>query len=78
MNRPTHILPPRVTRARERLERAVAAMEAVIEDRIADSGADESDIDVVRAENRALREATETVSMRLDAAIDRLRAVLDE
>ena len=53
-------------------------MEAVIEDRIAVSGAAESDIDAMRAENRALREATETVSVRLDAAIDRLRAVLDE
>lgn len=67
-----------MTEARARLERAVASVEAVVSARLAAGGGSEADRDALRAENEALREATANVSARLDMAIDRLRAVLEE
>ena len=70
-----------VARARGRLEHAVAQVEAALDERLKAAGENENalarELEAARQENAALRHANETVSRRLDGAIDRLRAVLE-
>ena len=73
--------PMPVERARERLEKAVARAEAALEGfvpAVADDGALAGELAAERSENAQLREINETVSRRLDAAIDRLKTVLGD
>jgi hypothetical protein len=77
--------PSRIDRARERLERAVAAVETAAESRL--SARDDVSQDLLAAklaltesqdENAQVRSATGEVSRRLDGVIERLKAVLEE
>ncbi len=71
--------PTPVERARERLEKAVNRLEVALDERlptVADEGALAGELAAARSENAQLRDINETVSHRLDAAIDRLRTVL--
>jgi len=77
--------PSRIERARERLERAVAAIETAAATRV--SARDDVSEDLLAAklaltesqsENAQVRSATEEVSRRLDGVIERLKAVLEE
>ncbi len=76
--------PSRLERARDRLEKAVAKMEAAVDERQGDldraatppEGANEA-LAEAKSENRALREANDNLSRRLDDAIDRLKSVLE-
>ncbi len=64
--------------ARQRLDRAVARLEASV-DHVAGGDRGVSDaLEAVRVENAALKEAAATAAKRLDAAIDRLRTALDD
>ncbi|MEE9139602.1 MAG: hypothetical protein V3U18_02380 [Alphaproteobacteria bacterium] len=72
-------------RTRQRLEKAVARLEAASRASAAGAGEDEfheklagglvEALQATQADYAALREATDSVSDRLDAAIDRLRGV---
>jgi len=68
--------PTLVARAQKQLDDAVVRLEAALE-----GGADGTNVTAelaaVRSQNAALKEVTEGVSMRLDGAIDRIRAVLE-
>jgi len=74
--------PTRTDRARERLEKAVVRVETALDGRIETSAekntALAAELVAVQSENTALREANETVSHRLDAAIERLKTVLGD
>ena len=78
-------VPSRVERARVRLERAVADIEAAAKARASlRHGAAEDLLGVKQAlaasqvENAALKDATDDVLLRLDDVIGRLRIVLEE
>ncbi|MBL6927543.1 MAG: hypothetical protein ISR44_00095 [Rhodospirillales bacterium] len=77
MNTTSIPTPSRVDKAHDRLETAVAKVEAALNERAPTVAAD-PDIEQTRAQNVTLREANEKVSQRLDAAIDRLKTVLEE
>jgi hypothetical protein len=67
--------------AKMRLESAVERVEQALTTRrspTADGGADASELTEARAEIGQLREKQETVSRRLDAAIGRMKVLLDE
>ena len=68
--------PTVVERAQKQLDEAVVRLEAAVEAR-ADGGQLAAELAAVRNRNAALREVTEGVSVRLDGAIDRIRAVLE-
>ncbi len=68
--------PTLVERAQKQLDEAVARLEAALEAR-ADGSQLDPELAAVRSQNAALKEVTEGVSMRLDGAIDRIRAVLE-
>lgn len=73
--------PTPVTRARERLEKALDELDSTLDSR-AESVTREADtrnseLTAVTDENVRLRKTNATVSKRLDAAIGRLRAVLE-
>ena len=81
MNNTTIPTPSRVDKARDRLENAVARVEAALANRVSSVAADpdpDAEIEQTRAENASLREANVVVSQRLDAVIDRLKTVLEE
>ncbi len=73
--------PTRTQRACERLDQAVDKLDAALEART--RAATEKDgkvsakLSTARAENARLRETNKTVSRRLDAAIGRIKAVLE-
>ena len=73
--------PTPVAKARERLEKALDELVSTLDSRaenaaqVADSRTTE--LTTVTDENARLRKTNETVSKRLDAAIGRLRAVLE-
>lgn len=68
---------PRIERARQRLDQAVQRLEAAFE-----SGGSMNDLQqeiaAMKRENESLRQATKTVSEKLDGTIDRLRTVLEK
>ena len=68
--------PTLVERAQKQLDEAVVRLEAALEAR-ADGSQFAAELAAVRNQNAALREVTEGVSVRLDGAIDRIRAVLE-
>ena len=68
--------PTLVARAQKQLDEAVVRLEAALEGR-ADGSQLTAELAAVRIQNAALREVTEGVSMRVDGAIDRIRAVLE-
>ncbi len=65
-----------VERARKQLDEAVARLEAAVEARADENGL-AADLAAMRNRNAALKDVTDTVSARLDGAINRLRAVLE-
>lgn len=67
----------RLTEAQERLDRAIARLEKAVAGRANGGDALTRALAAVRDENRALREVNDAVGHRLDAAIDRLRQVLE-
>ena len=73
--------PTRTQRACERLQQAADKLDAALEART--RAATEKDgkvsakLSAARSENARLRETNETVSRRLDAAIGRIKAVLE-
>ncbi len=68
--------PTVVERAQKQLDEAVVRLEAALEAR-ADGSQLAAELAAVRSQNAALREVTKGVSVRLDGAIDRIRAVLE-
>lgn len=68
--------PTLVARAQKQLDEAVVRLEAALEAR-ADGNQLTAELAAVRSQSAALKEVTEGVSMRLDGAIDRIRAVLE-
>ena len=68
--------PTLVERAQKQLDEAVVRLEAALEAR-ADGSRLAAELAAARSQNAALREVTEGVSVRLDGAIDRIRAVLE-
>ena len=68
--------PTLVARAQKQLDEAVVRLEAALEAR-ADGSQISAELAAVRIQNAALREVTDGVSMRLNGAIDRIRAVLE-
>ena len=68
--------PTLVARAQKQLDEAVVRLEAALKAR-ADGNQLTAELAAVRSQNAALKEVTEGVSMRLDGAIDRIRAVLE-
>lgn len=77
MNNPTPPTPSRVSKARNRLENAVATVEAALDER-ASAPAIDLQVEQTLVENEGLREANAKVSQRLDTVIDRLKSVLEE
>ena len=73
---------PGVEQAAERLSAAVARLEQAIEARQQSSNGEAEALRAALSESQvqtaALKEATETVSGRLDAAIERLKGVLED
>jgi small-conductance mechanosensitive channel len=67
-----------VQQARDRLARAVAALEDAAESVDARSRRQQRELDEARAEAEALRASQNALSARLDAAIERLRVILGE
>ncbi len=65
-----------VERARKQLDEAVVRLEAAVEARADENGL-AADLAATRSRNAALKDVTDTVSARLDGAINRLRAVLE-
>ncbi|HYC05455.1 MAG TPA: hypothetical protein VED40_19345 [Azospirillaceae bacterium] len=72
----------RLNQALSRLDHAIGRLDAAIAARLARPGADRGELERALAEARAgetaARQAVDAVSTRLDGAIDRLRAVLEE
>lgn len=67
--------------AQEQMEKAITRLEAAVKSRGGNGSADPDIHDALtsaRADYENLRSVTDTVSNRLDAAINRLRATLDE
>lgn len=65
-------------RAQQRLDKAVAALEQAVEERLVEGRkAADADVAKLRQENDRLRALNEMVSRRLDVAIKRLNGVLD-
>lgn len=78
-------VPSRIERARVRLERAVAEVEAIANARTSIRQEASEDLENVKrtladsqVENAALKDATDEVLHRLDDVIDRLRIVLED
>lgn len=70
--------PSRLERARERLDKAVARVEAALETRARNGGDGVSkELEAVRAKNAALKESYRAVSERLEGTIDRLKTILE-
>lgn len=72
-------LPPRIESARRRIEEAVSEIEAAVARKDVASVNDPGlspNVEGVRTENAALREAHEDAARRVDAAINRLRVIL--
>ncbi len=72
-------LPPRIDRARDRIEQAVSEIEASLTQRDAASGGDtvlSAEAERAKVENAALRETHEAAERRLDTAIHRLQEIL--
>jgi hypothetical protein len=78
---PENYPPTPVAKARERLEKALDELDSTLDSRAAsvtrDADSRNSELNAVTDENARLRKTNETVSKRLDAAIGRLRAVLE-
>lgn len=76
---PTTQKPVQLERARERLDQAVARLEAALNARgeVGDSKLAE-ELAAIRSRNAALQEVNEVVSTRLDDAIRRLKSMLTE
>ena len=70
--------PSPLERARQRLDRAVARLEASVDHAMGGDREVSDALDAVRQENAALKEVAETAARRLDVAIDRLRTALDD
>lgn len=74
--------PARVTRAWERLDRAVNRLDAALVARTKRSEDEGSELrralDEARAENGNLKETATLVSQRIDAVMGRLRAAMEE
>jgi len=72
---------PRLERAQEQLDNAVARLEAAQVSRGASSGGDQTQLaqqlESAQAENNSLKSVNETVSGRLDATIGRLKTILE-
>ncbi len=68
--------PSPIEQARERLEGAVARLEESAGAVAGGDGNNVAELAAARAENTRLNEANAEASQRVDAAIDRLRAVL--
>ena len=72
-------LPPRIENACNRIEQAVADIEASLAQRdemvVHESGR-EDDMERILAENAALRDSRDEVTRRLDAAIQRVQQLL--
>ncbi len=72
---------PRLERAQEQLDNAVARLESVQAARGAPPGASQSelaqDLESAHAKNNSLKIMNETVSGRLDATIGRLKTILE-
>lgn len=70
----------RLDDAKARLEAAMTRLEAAAEARLrdcADRDALKRDLDAAQGENERLRRTNEDISGRLDAAIDRVKAILE-
>jgi len=70
----------RLSAARARLEAAVMRLERAAEgcrSRVAERGELARALDAARAEGRALREVSDTLSLRLDGVIGRLKAAIE-
>lgn len=70
--------PSQVTRARERLNKAVDRVEAALKARgQSDDDGLAKELEAMRGKNAALKESHRTVSERLDITIDRLKTMLE-
>ena len=67
----------RLKESKERLAVAVDQLEAMSEKAGTPGPALAAEIEALRARNTALEKANDTVSLRLDAAIDNIRGLLD-
>ena len=72
---------PRLERAQQQLDSAVARLEAAQATRGSSSGGDQAqfaqELESAQAENISLKSVNETVSGRLDATIGRLKTILE-
>jgi len=72
---------PRLVQACTRLDKAISRLEAALKAKVpgngVGNGALTEELAALRDENAALKQTNDTVSCRLDGAIDRLRGILD-
>ncbi len=69
---------PHTRTALEHLAQAVSRLEAALDARGELDAALSAELDAARADQAALRQVVDTVSERLDGAIDRLQTALEE